>query len=240
MKDSGLRKTKNSFTDISRRNFLKIAGVFAVSAGVEGCTKSEEKTSRFIDPRDLEPGLTPSKGYLLVDTKKCQGCVTCMITCSLVHEGNVNLSLSRIQIMQNPFASFPDDIAIAQCRQCVTPACVDACPEKALFIDKKRGNIRRIDTEKCIGCKSCIEACPFEPSRSVWNNEGKYAQKCDLCNDTPFWEEKDEMDVKQACIAVCPVGAIAFSKAIPVQEGDDGYNVNLRGKVWASLGYPAD
>jgi hypothetical protein len=42
-----------------------------------------------------------SEGYLLVDTKKCQGCVSCMLACSLVHEGIASLSLARIQVLQN-------------------------------------------------------------------------------------------------------------------------------------------
>ena len=41
-----------------------------------------------------------SGGYLLTDSKKSQGCQLCMMTCSLVHEGEVNLSLARIQVMQ--------------------------------------------------------------------------------------------------------------------------------------------
>jgi protein NrfC len=182
----------------------------------------------------------PSKGYLLVDAKKCQGCLSCMIACSLVHEGDINISLSRIQVMQNPFESFPDDIEISQCRQCVKPACVDACQSGALFIDKSNGNIRRVDESKCIGCKLCIEACPFKASRSIWNYQQDYAQKCDLCTKAPHWDQMGGVNGKQACVSICPVGAISFTQNIPVQEKDYGYNVNLRGKVWASMGYPGD
>jgi hypothetical protein len=39
-------------------------------------------------------------------------------------------------------------------------------------------------------------------------------------------------------VEVCPVGAIKFTKKIPTQEGDAGYNVDLRGKSWKKLGYP--
>jgi protein NrfC len=231
---------ENETPDVSRRGFLQIAGAVAVGISLGSCTKSGNESSRTLNISDLSPDAIPSEGYLLVDTKKCQGCISCMMACTLAHEGEINPSLSRIQVMQNPFGHFPDDIVLAQCRQCVEPACVDACPEDALFIDKERGNVRRVDTGKCIGCKSCVQACPFEPSRSVWNSDGQYAQKCDLCNETPYWEDKGETDVKQACVAICPVGAITFSMAIPLQEGDDGYNVNLRGKLWASLGYPTD
>ena len=102
-----------------------------------------------------------SEGYLLVDIKKCQGCVSCMLSCSLVHHGATNLSLSRIQIIQNSFLGWPDDLTIEQCRQCVEPKCVEACPEDALTADPENGNVRRVCKSKCIGCMSCVEACPF-------------------------------------------------------------------------------
>ena len=69
-----------------------------------------------------------SRGYLLVDTKKCTGCCSCMLACSLAHEGRSNLSLSRIQIVEDVFGSYPTDISMAVCRQCAYPECYLACP----------------------------------------------------------------------------------------------------------------
>ena len=108
-----------------------------------------------------------SAGYLLVDSTLCSGCRNCMLACSLVHEGVENLTLSRIQVIQNPFESFPDDVTIEQCRQCVDPACVKACPVDALKANAKYGNVRMVDRTKCIGCGDCVEACPYMPSRAV-------------------------------------------------------------------------
>jgi protein NrfC len=163
-----------------------------------------------------------------------------MLACSLVHEGTENLSLSRIQILQNSFEKFPDDLTMAQCRQCVEPPCVEACPEKALYVDKKNGNIRIVDMKKCNGCKACVQACPYEPARVLWNPEKNKALKCDLCSDAPFWSEKGGVKGKQACVEVCPLKAIQFTKKIPEQQGDIGYKVNLRGESWKKLGYPTD
>jgi protein NrfC len=234
----GFDKISDGAGDISRRGFLQIAGTVAVGVGLGACGKSEKTASRTLKRSDIDPEALPSKGYLLVDTKKCQGGVSCMMACSLAHEGVVNLSLSRIQVLQNPFERFPDDIVLAQCRQCVDPACVRACPEGALYIDKEKGNIRRIDAEKCTGCKSCVEACPFPPARSIWNSRDGKALKCDLCIDAPFWKNRKEHEIQQACVAVCPVAAIHFTTEIPVQQGDIGYDVNLRGNAWKLLGYP--
>jgi protein NrfC len=229
--DQGRRKQKRGKGRFSRRDFLKITGTVVIGAGT---------LPKLIWLDDAIAAIPASDGYLLVDTKKCQGCLSCMLACSLVHEGTENLSLSRIQILQNSFAKFPDDLTMAQCRQCVEPPCVDACPEKALYVDKKNGNIRTVDVKKCIGCKACIQACPYEPGRALWNSDKKRALKCDLCSDAPFWSQKGGVKGKQACVEVCPLGAIQFTKKIPEQKGDSGYNVNLRGAGWKKLGYPTD
>lgn len=224
---------------ISRRNFLKCTGtiVFALGSGcyvLSGC-----------HPKTGDKKVAVSDGYLLVDVRKCQGCISCMLACSLVHEGLQNPTLSRIQILQNPFEKFPDDLTIEQCRQCVDPACVDACPEDALTSNAAFGNVRMVDKEKCTGCGSCVDACPYTPKRLIVIEDEKYnqnlkSQKCDLCANTPYhWDERGGgPDGKQACVEVCPVGAITFTRQIPVQDGDKGYKVNLRDKNWIKLGYP--
>ena len=232
----------------TRRDFLKYSGTIVLFVG-SGCyapmdRKSADNKTPAAAIKGLS-GIPPADGYLLVDIKKCQGCASCMLACSLVHEGVESQSLSRIQIMQNSFEGYPHDLTIAQCRQCVEPACVEACPENALTADARFGNARIVDFEKCIGCGECVDACPFSPSRSQlaamekYDGDGK-ALKCDLCSVTPYhWDAAGGgPDGKQACVAVCPVGAIKFTREIPIQDGDAGYNVNLRGRGWRQLNYP--
>ncbi len=223
---------------LSRRTFLKCTGtiVFAMGSSgylLGGCREKEDGSQ-----------IAVSDGYLVVDVEKCQGCISCMLACSLVHEGAQSLSLSRIQILQDSFGKFPDDLTIEQCRQCEVPACVEACPEKALTASTEFGNVRMVDKEKCTGCGSCFAACPYTPTRlsvmedEAFNNALK-SRKCDLCANAPHhWDEKGGgPDGKKACVEVCPVGAIAFTRELPAQEGKLGYKVNLRDKNWRRLGY---
>ena len=169
-----------------------------------------------------------SGGYLLVDSKECQGCQCCMMACSLVHEGEANLSLSRIQVMQNILDNWPDDIKIVQCRQCVDPQCVGVCPTGVLHVDIANGNIRVIDKSECNGCRLCIDACPFRPQRIIWNPTAGKAIKCDLCIDAPYWGEKGGPGGKQACVEICPQKAIKFTGKVPEQTGDAGYDLNFK------------
>lgn len=232
---------ENEEKGLSRRDFLK-GTRNAVGIGVVGLLPN------VIWLRQGVAAVPASEGYLLVDTKKCQGCITCMLSCSLVHEGVANPSLARIQIMQNSFDSFPDDVGIAQCRQCVDPACVEICPVQALQASAGYGNVRTVDKDKCTGCGLCVQACPYTPSRPLLAADDGYdgdlkSRKCDLCAAAPYhWDTAagGGPNGKQACVESCPVGAIRFSAEIPVQEGDGGYDVNLRDSNWRHLGYPTD
>ena len=233
---------------ITRREFIKVTGAIVLVAGIGGCSRTatdEGPAQAGTEGILVTAGeIPPANGYLLVDIEKCQGCMSCMLACSLIHEGVESLSLSRIQIIQSSFAGFPDDLTIAQCRQCVDPACVEACPAGALTAEARYGHVRMVDAEKCIGCGACRDACPHTPSRAFLAADRAYdgtakSRKCDLCANAAYhWDEAGGgPDGRQACVAVCPVGAILFTKKIPRQT-DGGYMVDLRDRNWGRLGYP--
>jgi len=217
---------------VSRRQFIAGVGGVGVGAVLGGALL------KGILLPDEVLAVPASEGYLLVDTKKCSGCQTCMLTCALTHYGRQNSTLSRIQIINNPFGKFPTDMAQFQCRQCPYPSCVAACPTGAMHADPETG-VRLVDEALCIGCERCIEACPFTPSRVQWNHEDRHAQKCDLCMETPFWNEEGGVDGKQACVEMCPMHAISYTDDLPKQT-DEGYDVNLRNQHWGNLGFPTD
>ena len=221
----------------SRRDFLAVGGtVVAVDALIANTPAVGAATTTTTAKPALKVSYPESKGYLVYDSKKCAGCTTCMLSCSLVHEGVHSLTLSRIQIMQDSFGKFPYDIKMALCRQCVTPVCVQNCPNNAAFVDTANGNVRRIDSKKCNGCKTCLAACPQQPHRPVWNNATRKATKCDLYLDSPYWNEKGGPAGKQACVEACPMKALKFVTETPDQTETAGYDVNLRNDHWLNLG----
>ena len=229
-------KKETSERKMNRRQFL-VGGSAALAAGAIAATTGVKSAAA----QETEmPPYPASKGYLVYDSKKCIGCTTCMLSCSMVHYGEQNLSLARIQIMQDSFGKFPNDLQIAPCRQCVTPPCVENCPVGAAYIDVENGNVRRINEEECIGCGTCLKMCPQRPHRTVWNHFAGTSSKCDLCLDTPYWNEKGGPGGKQACVESCPMMAIKFVAETPDQEETDGYNVNLRNEHWLNLGLVDD
>jgi Fe-S-cluster-containing dehydrogenase component len=224
--------SKSKEPGISRRQFLKgigIAGAGVVAGGIIG---------GLLDLGNGQYAFAVSGGYLLVDSKKCGGCETCMMACSLAHWGKSNVNLARIQIAEDQTGNFPVDLVQKQCHQCPYPACVEACPTHAMHIDKATG-VRMGDKDKCIGCERCVNACPFTPSRVQWNYEDRCSQKCDLCLDTPYFDEQGGPNGKQACIEMCPMSALKFSPTLP-EQNDRGYDVNLRNEHWAIVGFPID
>jgi len=166
-----------------------------------------------------------SEGYLVYDSRHCAGCQSCMLMCSLVHDGESSTSRSRIQIARNVLAQYPQDIQTYVCRQCPVPLCVQNCPTGACHISAANGNVRMIDSEKCIGCKTCLQSCPHVPHRPVFNVAMQKMTKCDLCANAPYFSKKGGPAGAQACITTCPVGALKLVAALPNQEDNRGYDL---------------
>jgi protein NrfC len=154
-----------------------------------------------------------SEGQIVAEPEKCAGCQVCMLVCSLVHEGECNTQLARIQVAQEPYQPWPECIKIKPCRQCPSPACVKACPTGACYVDTEHGNVRTIDESKCTGCQACLEACPFDRSGIVWNPDRSVASKCDLCSNAPYLGEPGGPGGKQACVAYCPQQCLKYRPA---------------------------
>ena len=218
---------KSSKPCMNRRQFLQGLG----GAGLVAATGSV-----FMLPGNVL-AMANSEGFLLVDLKKCQGCGACMTICALAHSGVASQSLARIQIQQDPFESWPDDIFMAICLQCQDAPCVEVCPVSAIKPAPDHANARIVDPESCIGCLQCVKACPYAPKRIQYNPYSHKAQKCDLCRDTPYLGESGGPEGTLSCMKVCPVSAIAFTRKMPDQKDESSYNANLRNEGWASLGY---
>jgi protein NrfC len=195
-------------------------GGVALAGGALGAYTADTAEARTTD-------YPPSSAYLVYDSRLCAGCQSCMLTCSLVHEGEANLSLSRIQVTRSVLSRYPHDIRIAVCRQCPEPLCVANCPTGACHIDAAGGNVRRTDESRCVGCGTCLRSCPHAPHRTIWNPAAGRATKCDLCTDAPYFSKPGGPAGNQACVATCPMRALKLVREIPSQTDISGYDINL-------------
>lgn len=148
--------------------------------------------------------------FVIAEPSKCIGCRTCEVACVLAHPfGDTTQALSpenfrpRLKLVRNLKVTAP-----VQCRQCENAPCVNSCPTNALIY--RADTVQMID-DRCIGCQTCVVACPFGamemvnvPVRAVdgpltVRSSVSRAHKCDLCIDRAEGP---------ACIPVCPTKAL--------------------------------
>ena len=165
----------------------------------------------------------------VVDTKRCIGCWSCGVACKL--ENNIpnevfwNRTLTVGGDQPNtPAGSYGNctmTFTPVQCNHCDSPACVAVCPTGASYKDEETG-IVMTNVDECIGCQSCIDACPYEGVRVFLEQEPQWmvdfpvgnqkapkhlqgtVEKCTLCH---FRVAEGKVP---ACVDGCPARARFF------------------------------
>ena len=130
---------------------------------------------------------------LLIEFEYCTGCHACEVACKQEHGLGVGPRL--VQVLEES----PDYIPI-YCHHCAKAPCRDVCPVEA--IARNEQGIVLIDNDLCIGCRECLEACPFGAMQ--FDDRLEVAVKCDLCLHR-LAENK-----QPACISVCPTACISL------------------------------
>ena len=137
-------------------------------------------------------------GFVL-DQRKCIGCHACTVACKM--ENDVPLGAFRTWVKYIEKGEFPNTrryFAVLRCNHCDDAPCVTICPTVALF--KREDGIVDFDNSRCIGCKSCMQACPYD---ALYIDPTTHtAAKCHYC------AHRTEVGLQPACVLVCPEQAI--------------------------------
>jgi formate dehydrogenase iron-sulfur subunit len=136
---------------------------------------------------------------ILVDITKCIGCRSCEQACKEIHgfpkETEYKLSPTALTVVED----HGDKYVRRMCMHCQDPACASACLVGAL--KKTALGPVTYDASKCMGCRYCIVACPFNVPRYEWSKLVPYVKKCDMC------AERQARGGQPACVEACPVQA---------------------------------
>jgi molybdopterin-containing oxidoreductase family iron-sulfur binding subunit len=163
---------------------------------------------------------------MIIDLRKCDGCQSidkppqCTEACILGHYAPK--PMEWIQVYEAELPGGGTQFIPAPCQQCQNPPCTNVCPVAATF-STPEGPVL-IDHQRCIGCRMCMEACPYDRRFFVWGNppipaEAQFA-KYDTERQTPairgttmkcdFCMELTGANRRPHCVQACPNGALYY------------------------------
>jgi len=190
---------------LTRREFLHLAAASGLGVTVLGAARPA--------------AAAPKAGVgILIDIARCVGCRSCEAACKAYHgfpEGeatdlgpqawtyirSVALAAPRPHINLGQDGAAQRTFKV-QCMHCEEPACASACPVAALR--KTPGGPVTYDPGRCLGCRYCMVACPFQMPRFEWHARVPEIRKCNMC------AERQAAGNLPACVEACPMEALQF------------------------------
>jgi len=148
-----------------------------------------------------------SKG-VLYDSTMCVGCKLCEKACAEHHNLPYNDSIASEEKLSahklTAVTTHNDKFMRRLCMNCLEPTCVSVCPVAAL--QKSANGPVTYDSTRCMGCRYCMFACPFQVPTYEWNSRLPKVKKCDMCAD------RIAAGLPTECAAACPTGATKFGE----------------------------
>ena len=193
---------------LTRRDFIKLAGASAVMLGM-GARMAPPSLGT--GPRSVPQPPRIGKG-VLIDTTKCVGCQQCQVACQKSKDLPADTK-TRVLCAAAPSVIEMKNVSTdpakpelkpvkRQCMNCLNPACVAACTVGAL--QKRPDGPVVYDSDRCIGCRYCMYACPFGVPTFEWDKQFSLIRKCYSC------AARTDQGKLPACVEACPANALSY------------------------------
>jgi molybdopterin-containing oxidoreductase family iron-sulfur binding subunit len=166
---------------------------------------------------------------MLIDTKRCIACSTCAVACKVANnladdmwwDTVINVGGTERDSPTGTYPNLTMSSYTFSCQHCAQPKCIAVCPADATYKDPDTGIVMQ-DSSKCIGCKLCIQACPYTGVRTFQDGDPKFhtdfavgdpdctdhvantVEKCTFC------AHRVARNATPACVEVCPARARTF------------------------------
>jgi phenylacetyl-CoA:acceptor oxidoreductase subunit 1 len=209
---------------LSRRDFVKLAAAGAAGLVVLRVLRPANASSEL-------PGQGGREWAMVLDQSRCTGCGYCTLACRA--HNDVPPSISWNQVIQSGQVGGRPVFVARPCMQCAQAPCVDVCPVRSSY--HRPDGIVMVDYDRCIGCRYCEVACPYQARSFNWEaftgpnpavpewgqpevprRPRGVVEKCSFCYQridrglalglTPGVDP----DATPACCVACPTGARLF------------------------------
>jgi Fe-S-cluster-containing dehydrogenase component len=191
---------------LTRRRWLGLAGA-AGAAAVVGFTRTTTEAR------------TPDSPAVLVDTTRSIGCMSCEAACAASNglpdpspagdadpfENRRTTTVEAFTVVNRssePTASGEPRFTKSPWMRCLDPGCASACPARAL--EKTVAGPVVYHADRCLGCRYCMVACPFDVPRFEYGSTSPRIRKCSFCADRQARRQLP------ACVEACPAGTLQF------------------------------
>lgn len=177
--------------------------------------------SQPVSPKEAREGIPGKKFVMVIDLARCKNARQCVGQCQKMHNLPAEDEWIKVFLMQDSEDTAPYWFP-KPCFHCNQPPCVKVCPVGATY--KRTDGIVLVDTDRCIGCKFCMTACPYSSRVFQWKEVPKTAETCNTpyspetsvpskvgtvgkCDFCPDMARQGKLP---SCVTGCPNGVIFF------------------------------
>lgn len=174
-----------------------------------------------VSPDEAREGIPGKKFVMVIDLARCKNARKCVSECQKMHQQPAEDEWIKVFLMQDSEDTAPYWFP-KPCFHCNQPPCVKVCPVGATY--KRTDGIVLVDTDRCIGCKFCMTACPYSSRVFQWKEAPKTAESCNTpyspetsvpsrvgtvgkCDFCPDMARQGKLP---GCVTGCPNGVIFF------------------------------